>query len=256
MIATLALLFAPRDLSAVQALLAKGDMAGAQAALDPLLAANPTSVPALLLQGRLAMAMGNPDRARDAFSRATVLAPSSANAWFLLGFFHYTENDFTRALPALESASRLDANDPRTMLFLALTHDGLAHTEQALDWYRRAVAREIATGRRNTETLTAFARFLFTLGRFDESRARVEDALKLDPRSREAHYELARILAETGRHAEAAQSAERAVELAGAGVTDRQIHHLLARVYAKLGQAEKAAHHRRAMEAIPPRLVR
>lgn len=256
MIAMLALLFAPQDLSAVQALLSKGDIAGAQAALDPVLTANPSSVPALLLQGRLAMAAGNTDRAGTAFTRATELAPRSANAWFLLGFCHYTENDFTRALPALESASRLDGNDARTMLFLALTHEGLANTEQALHWYQRAVAREIATGRRNIETLTAFARFLFTLGRFGESRARVEEALKLDPRSREAHYELARVLAETGHPAEAARSAERAAGLPGAGVTDRQIHHLLARVYTKLGQAEKAAQHRRAMEAIPPRLVR
>ncbi len=84
----------------------------------------------------------------------------------------------------------------------------------------------------------------------------VGKALAVDPKSREAHYEQARLHFERAKFEECIAEAESALSQHGAGVNERSIHFLLSRAYARAGNGERAAFHRRRFEAIPPRLVR
>lgn len=222
--------------------------------IDEALKENPRYVPALTLQGRLAMATGDNAGARSAFSRAAELAPESSAAQFLLGFFYYVENDFTRARAPLEKARKL--GDVRAPLFLALTLEGLALAAEAAPVYLEAVRIEEKSRTPAVEARVAYARFLFILGKREEAQAVIARALAANPRSREAHYEQARLHAEASDPAACVAQALEALSLPGEGVSDRQIHFLLARAYGLLGNSERAAYHKQRMEALPAGVVR
>lgn len=241
----------PSDLAAVQHLLRQQRAAEAWAALEPTLKQEPSNVEALLLAGRIQLALDQAPKARTYLSRAASLAPRLPAAHFLLGFCLYLDNDFTPALVALKAASQLRPNDGPTLLYLALTHEGLADVDAALGLYPEAVRHNPSP-----EAPLAFARLLFTLQRFPEAHTQVKEALRRDPRYREAYYERARLHLEAAHYAEAIADAERAMALPGLAQTERPLHFLLARAYQKLGNEPKARSHREAFERIPPRLVR
>ena len=256
MTALLALLLLQTNLDRAQSLLREGRVSEARAAADAAVREQPESVAALMLQGRAAMAQNDFALARTALARAAALAPRSASAQFMLGFFHYVDNDFVQARPALERARKLKPDDPRTVLFLALTYEGLAEPQRAEELFQETLRVEAGAGRRSVETHIAYARMLFAGGRFEEAQAQVTHALKLDAEAREALYEQARLEFERGRFAECIAHAERALARPGDGVTERQIHFLLSRAWSRKGDSARAEFHRQRFEAIPPRLIR
>jgi tetratricopeptide (TPR) repeat protein len=202
------------------------------------------------------MAFDRFDIARAAFVKAAELQPASPYTQFMLGFFYYVDNDFTRALPPLQAAATLNPNDARPLLYLALSEEGLAHPDIAEKLYCNAIALETKQGKPSAETHTAFGRLLFTLGRYDESAREVNRVLELDPGSRDGHYEKGRLAFEKDKFALAASEGEAALAARGNGTTDRQIHFLLARAYGKLGEKQKADIHRKQFEASPATLRR
>lgn len=244
------------QLERAEALLREHRIDEAQQALVTALKEQPDSTSALLLQGRVAMARSDFDLARSSFERAASLAPRSASAQFLLGFFYYVDNDFVRARPVLERARELTPSDPRTTLFLALTYDGMAQPERAEPLFEEALRLAALAKRPSVEAHIAYARMLFSNGRFSDAQTQVTRALALAPNSREALYEQARLDLEAGRVTPCIANAERALNQEGEGVTPRQIHFLLSRAYAQAGNQERAVWHRRRFEEISPRLIR
>jgi tetratricopeptide (TPR) repeat protein len=212
-------------------------------ALNQALAANPEFVPALTLRAKLAMAMDRLEPAGRDLKRAVELEPGSAYNQFMLGFYYYLENDFKRALEPLERARRLDPSSSRTHFYLALTHEGLANADLAIQMYERALSLAGSSGKADTDILIAYARLLFTLGQYSKSMALVDQALVLEPDSRDAHYERGRLQFQAGKFDQAVQEGEKALQLTSVGTTDRQIHFLLARAYARTGNRERAAAH-------------
>jgi tetratricopeptide (TPR) repeat protein len=225
-------------------------------AIERALEADPRYVPALTLRGKLAMALERNTVARESFEKAAGLAPDSAYAQFMLGFFYYLENDFRKSVPALERASRLNPADPRAVLYLALSQEGLAQPDLAIPLYRKAMELETRAGKADPETYTAYGRLLFALGRFEESARQVERVLELNPRSRDGHYERARLMLEARKFAEAAEEGEKALRSPPPGATERQIHFVLARAYAQLGRQDLYELHRRKLEESPASLRR
>ena len=213
------------------------------AALNQALAENPEFVPALTLRAKLAMAMDRLEPAGRDLKRAVELEPGSAYNQFMLGFYYYLENDFKRALEPLERARRLDPSSSRTHFYLALTHEGLANADLAIQMYERALSLAGSSGKADTDILIAYARLLFTLGQYSKSMGLVDQALVLEPDSRDAHYERGRLQFQAGKFDQAVQEGEKALQLTSVGTTDRQIHFLLARAYARTGNRERAAAH-------------
>ena len=225
------------------ALFVEKKFAESLAALNQALAENPEFVPALTLRAKLAMAMDRLEPAGRDLKRAVELEPGSAYNQFMLGFYYYLENDFKRALEPLERARTLDASSSRTHFYLALTHEGLANADLAIQMYERALSLAGSSGKADTDVLIAYARLLFTLGQYSKSMALVDQALVLEPDSRDAHYERGRLLFQAGKFDQAVQEGEKALQLISVGTTDRQIHFLLARAYARTGNRERAAAH-------------
>lgn len=217
--------------------------AEAHAELSAALRENPDLVPALTLKAKLAMAFNRFDEARAALLRAAELQPDSAGVQFLLGFFYSVDNDFHKAVAALEIARKLNPTDPRTSFYLALSRDGLGQADAAAALYETTIQLEKTAGKSAPDVHVAYARLLFSLGRFEECGQQVTLALKLDPRSRDAHYEQGRLAYERGDFLQAVAEGQKALAIQGAGTLDRQIHFLLGRAYGKLGQKELSASH-------------
>lgn len=226
------------------------------AALDEALRLDPRLVPALTLKARVAMAANRFDIAKASLSQAVEVEPGAAYNHFLLGFCYYVDNDFKNALPPLERSRQLKPDDARTHFYLALTLEALARVDDAVASYEQSLKLEKDGGAILADTLVAYARLLFTLGRYGESGALVDRALAAAPDSRDAQYEKGRLLFERRAYAEAIVQGKKALELPGAGTTERQIHFLLARAYAKSGQKELAEAHLAKFRAAPPTLRR
>ena len=220
-----------------------------QAALDEALRHDPKLVPALTLQAKLAMAVNRNDLARQSLNQALAADPSSAYARFLSGFLYHLENDLQLALPELEKARRLNPRDPRAALYLGLTHESLGRTDAAIASYEEAIRLEAASGKVQADTLLTYGRLLLLLGRLEDCAKLIDRALRLEPNSRDAHYERARLLLKQGEPAAAAREGEQALRLGGVGITEGQIRYLLVRAYQAIGEEKLASQHAAALRA-------
>lgn len=224
------------------------------AALEEALRLDPNLVPALTLKAKLAMAMDRLDVAKECLLRATSIEPDSAYPQFLLGFYYYLENDFEKALPPLAKARRLNPADPRAPFYLAMSCEGLARADEAIAYYELTL--KLLSDKPEVDPLVAYARLLFTLGRYQESGKLVDRALAIDSNSRDANYEKGRLLLDAGEPEKAIEQGEKALTLPGIGTTDRQVHFLLGRAYLRAGQKERAEAHLAKFRASPPTLRR
>jgi tetratricopeptide (TPR) repeat protein len=219
-------------------------------ALEETLRLDPKLVPALTLKAKLAMIQNRYDVARQALEQAITVAPSAWYAQFLYGFHYYQQNEMQLATPPLEKARRLNPRDPRPALYLGLVEESLGRTAEAVALYHEAIRLEEAAGRPHSDTLLACSRLLLLLGRLEECGRLIDKALKLDPNTRDPHFESARWLLRKGDPAGAAKEGEMALRLSTGGVPDRQIHYLLLRAYQAAGRESEAARHAAALRSM------
>jgi len=225
-------------------------------AVNDALRLNPNFVPALTLRAKLSMAFNRLAEAGRDLTRAVELEPKSAYNQFMLGFYFYLENDFKKALQPLNHSAELDEGNSRTYFYLALTHEGLANVPMAIQLYERAIALDREKKTPDLDKLIAFARLLFSQGQYEKCLSLVEQALSLDSKSRDAHYERGRLYLQAGDFKNAIQHGEQALVLQSPGTTDRQIHFLLVRAYARAGNQPRADEHLAKFEASAPSLRR
>jgi tetratricopeptide (TPR) repeat protein len=212
--------------------------------VDAALHENPEMVSALILKARLATFARRPDVARSCLITAITVDPLSEEAQFYLGLLLYTQNEFDSAVPPLQAAHKLSPNSPLPVFYLAMIQEALGHQAEALELYRQAANLSPGTSPQSAEILVPWGRLLLTLGRTDDGIAKERQAVAIDPRSRDAHYELAIGL----NHNEDIQNAAREGELAltlteTADVSDAQIHFLLTGLYRMLNRPDLAKAH-------------
>jgi tetratricopeptide (TPR) repeat protein len=215
----------------------------ALAAADEALRLDPRLVPALTLKAKLAMAAYRLDVARRCLEQALAIDPRAPYAQFLYGLEAYLENDMKSALPRFRKARELNPGDPRSALYLGLTIESLGQPAEAMSLYEDAVRLERSANDLHAETLLPGAKLLFLLGRLDECERWLAQAAKLSPKSRDVHFEFARLLLEKGDAQRAATEAEAALMMSEGIVTDAAIRYLLVRAYQRLGMADRAAMH-------------
>lgn len=215
----------------------------ALAAAEEALRLDPKLVPALTLKAKLAMAGYRLDVARRSLEQALEIDPRAPYAQFLYGLEAYLENDLKAALPRFRKARELNPGDPRAALYLALTIESLGQPAEAMSLYEEAVRLERSANGLHAETLLPGAKLLFLLGRLDECDRWLVQAAKLSPKSRDVHFEYARLLLEKGDAQRAVTEGEAALVLSEGIVTDAAIRYLLIRAYQKLGMADRAAIH-------------
>ena len=219
-------------------------------ALDEALRLDPKLVPALTLRARLAMAINRYDVAKESLERAIAADPASAYPRFLYGFQYYQQNEMPKAIAEFEKARDLDPRHAEAALYLGLAYESVGRTAEALELYRRAIQLEQDAGKPQVETLLTASRLLLLLGKFDECGRLIERASKLDPASRDPHFEAGRLWMKKGDPAKAAKEGEAALALRRGDITDRQIHFLLVQAYRAAGRDQDAEHHAEAFRAL------
>jgi len=213
------------------------------AAVEEALRLDPNLVPALTLHAKLAMAANRYDLARQSLERALKVDPGASYAQFLYGMEAWMNNDMKAALPRFRRARELAPRDPRAALYLGLVTESVGKPADAMTLYEEAIRLERAAGQPQAETLLPGARLLLLLGRLDESGRWTRDAVKLAPKLRDAHFELARLLLKMGEPAQAAAEGELALTLSEGAVRDNAIHYLLIRAWQQAGKPDRAAAH-------------
>ena len=212
-------------------------------ALDDALRLDPKLVPALTLKAKLAMAIKRYDVARESLERALAADPKSAYAQFLYGFQFYEQNQMPVAIAALEKARQLNPRDPRAALYLGLARESQGDTQRAGALYSEAIRLEQAAGKLQTSTLLTSFRLHLVLGEFDEAALLIDRASKLEPTSRDVHFQAARLRMKKGEPAAAASEGEAALKLPAGDAADQQIHFLLVQAYRTAGKDADAARH-------------
>jgi tetratricopeptide (TPR) repeat protein len=215
----------------------------AEAAIDDALRLDPKLVPALTLKAKLAMAGNRFEVARQSLEQALAVDPNSGYAEFLYGMEAYVTNDLRLALPRFEKARQLSPADPRVALYLGFTLEALGQTDKALSDYEEAVRLEQRAGAPQAATFLAGSRLLLLMGRQEDCERWIAQALKVEPDSRDGHFEFARLLLKKGEAAQAAREGETSLLLHGGDVTDAQIHYLLIRAYRESGSPAQAVRH-------------
>jgi tetratricopeptide (TPR) repeat protein len=214
-----------------------------EAAIDEALRLDPKLVPALTLKAKLAMAGNRFDVARKVLEQALAVDPNAGYAEFLFGMEAYLTNDLRLALPRFEKARQLSPADPRPVLYLGFALEALGQTDKALSDYQEAVRLEQRAGAPQAATFLAGSRLLLLMGRLEDGERWIAQALKVEPGSRDGHFEFARLLLKKGEAARAAKEGEAALLLHGGDATDAQIHYLLIRAYRESGDQAQATRH-------------
>ena len=211
---------------------------------------NPSMVPALVLKARLAAFAHRPDVAKSCLITAITVDPTSEEAQFYLGALFYEQNDFRPAIPPLEAAQKLSPNSPLPVFYLAMTHEALGDHNKALELYQQAENLSPQTSPQSAEIAVAYGRLLVFLGRTQDGMEKERRAIVIDPKSRDAHYVLAKGLEFDGDFENAAREGELALTLPEASASDAEVHFLLARLYRKLNKPDLAEAHMEKFQAL------
>jgi Flp pilus assembly protein TadD len=91
---------------------------------------------------------------------------------------------------------------------------------------------------------------LLLLGEFDECGRVIQHAAKVDPKSRDPHFEAGRLAMKLGNFAVAAREGEAALQLSSGDISDKQVHFLLTRAYRAMGRDAEAERHAAAVRAL------
>ena len=204
---------------------------------------NPSMVPALVLKARLAAFAHRPDIAKSCLITAITVDPTSEEAQFYLGALFYEANDFKTAISPLQAAQKLSPTNPLPVFYLAMTYEALGNHDKALELYQQAENLSPKISPQSAEIAVAYGRLLIFLGRSQEGIEKERRAIGIDPKSRDAHYILAKGLEHEANFEQAAREGELALTLPEASATDAQIHFLLTRLYRKLNKPDLAEAH-------------
>ncbi len=148
----------------------------------------PADADVLAFKGGFLMFAGRANEAVPIVEQAIQLNPNEASYRVMLSRgLSYTGRP-TEALAQLEAALRLSPRDPFMTLYtgdMAGVQSQLRRYAEAETWARRA----LAGGSRNVWTQLVLAGALAELGRAEEARDAVRDALRVDPEMTLARYE-------------------------------------------------------------------
>ena len=181
-------------------------------------------------------------KALSAFRTALELDDEDANTWFLLGRSYFLSHQPGMAKEALENALSLNPQVVEIYAHLAQTLARMGESARAVRVFVQGIERNRLRTPPDKGIHIAFGLFLAGLDRADESCEQFRAVTRFAPQDPEAYYELAKVLFQMKRFAEAAREADRAVTL---DRSDYRIHYLLARIYTALGDAGKAEEHAR-----------
>ena len=161
----------------------------------------PTSAEVFIVRGSAYTFLGQLDAAYADFTTAEKLAPARADVRFFLALMDYKQDKFSEAVSVLEAAQKqgiVDSDLDYLMSECVLKIDS-ANVALALQHLNRA----IELNPHSTAARTSRGKILLDANQVKEAIADLELALKDDPSSRSALYNLARAYKSIGKTSEA-----------------------------------------------------
>jgi tetratricopeptide (TPR) repeat protein len=153
------------------------------------------------------------DTARLSLLQAIALNPRNAELYYQLGRLDYTQNHFEDSLGAMKSALSLVPDYPEAYDSLGLIYEALREDKRAAECYAKAIELGRSRGIRDEWPYIDFGAFLIERESPRESLPLLSQALKFNPASTKANYQMGRALRALGRQQEAAKYFEKAIEL-------------------------------------------
>lgn len=123
----------------------------------------------------------DPESAGRYFKRAAELAPDRAEVWSHLGNFQFRQGQSEAALSSLRTARSLDPQRSAPERRLGDLSAAAGRYEDAVTWYRAALAAAPSASEAH-DLQAGLGDFLLRLGRHDEARQAIEEALKAGER--------------------------------------------------------------------------
>lgn len=188
----------------------------------------------------LQLELGRTSDAMALANRVTSVAPGNARSWVLKGNVELSLNAFQDALNSYTRASSLDRFNPNALLGLAAIHSLSGLSETAIADYKVGIQRFPNDAR----FFVAFAATLLNSPEapqaYPQVKSLLQQAVKLDPHSPDAHYQLGQLALRRGQLGDA--KAEFLASLQ-ADPNRSNTHFALSLAYRRLGQSDDAAKH-------------
>jgi tetratricopeptide (TPR) repeat protein len=219
--------------------------AASHAGLDRPVAAIPLLGLLVLLTWRHAAIFADPETLwRDVIAHD----PASSMAYINLGMWLQQQDRAPEAASALETALRLEPDDPEVHGDLGIVLASLGRTADARPHLEQAVALAPASppAHNNLGNVLAGA------GNLDAAVEQYREAVRLEPQYADAQNNLANVLVQQGKNDEAIERYEAALTADPGYVA---AHTNLATVLARSGRADDAMAHYRAALALDPNVV-
>lgn len=177
--------------------------------LDQALAFKPDSAVVHDLIGSAYQATGEMDKAIAAGRQAVALDPSLAVAWNNLSSAYHRAGDFDRALQAVRQALELDPDYAEAFNNLGAVQFSTGQLEDALVSFHRAIS---ARGGDFPRAKITAGLVLGELGRHEEAKTYLQDAVDTNPEEMMARLGLAQTLLMTGDSASAIPHLDKVLE--------------------------------------------
>lgn len=186
----------------------------------------------------LQLDLGLTGDAQSLANRLSALAPNDARSWLAKGNIELRTNDFQDALKSYAYAGGLDAHNADALLGRAAVNSVLGLNDAAINDYKTGLDRFSNDARFNI----GYAAMLLASPDATQAYPRVESllrqAVKLDPNSPDAHYQLGQVALRQGKLEEAKSEFLSSLE---ADPDRSTTHFALSLVYRRMGQAPDAA---------------
>ena len=186
----------------------------------------------------LQLELGRTNDALSLANRLISIAPGDAKSWVLRGNVEVRANAFQDAMKSYTHASDLDHSNAEAVLGLAGLHSLSGSTDAALAEYKGGIQRFP----RDPRFYIAFAATLLASPKAPQAYPQVKSSLlqavKLDPHSPDAHYQLGQLALRQGELSEATTEFLASLQ---ADPDRSNTHFALSLAYRRMGRADDAA---------------
>jgi tetratricopeptide (TPR) repeat protein len=255
-----------------KALIDLGDYAAASSSIERYLTIHPDSDDALYLLGYVRFRQDRPRDSLVLFNRAAKLKPPEASdlkiaaldyvllsdydnaaryleqslkmnpddleARYHLGRVRYQQNRFDSAIAAFEEVLRHEPNNVKAEENLGLCLEAKNQNTAAIAAYHKAIDFESGTSAKSEQPYIDLGKLLTTMNLAEKAVPVLSEAVRIQPDSAPARYELGRAQFGTGNLEAARVQLEQAVRL---DPQNSSGHYLLGRIYKRTGKSEQAA---------------
>jgi tetratricopeptide (TPR) repeat protein len=197
-------------------------------------AAKVATIKKLFDEGVAASRSGDNDTALAKFTEAATAMPTCADCYYNIGYAHAQKKDYPKAEEAFKKAIELKADYPEAYSGLAQIYNAQKKFDEAGVASQKAaelaMAGGAATGGGGVDALYNQGVIAWNAGKAEDAKKAFEEAIKLDPKHANSHYQLAMCLINMGKLPEAVAEFELYVQLAPDGQYAAQVKAMLSQL--------------------------